>query len=213
MIQGLTRAASDPGSAVPSARALARWFVSLSTVLPARTPSRNRRTSLSVQDHITIGAGFRKRVTYLLDHPIRRRVPRDIEMQDLTTGALDNEEAVEQLKVDRPNREEVEGDDRFSVFCRNASHCFSERDTMQPPSERPQSPGAFIGTSPASWRQTCIDLEVATYSPPDCGGRKPANVEAPWDLGFADAGACSFWIAVVSCGLLALTDRTRRRGG
>jgi hypothetical protein len=37
-------------------------------------------------------------------------------MQDLTTGVLDNEEAVEQLKVDRRNREEVEGDDRFSVI-------------------------------------------------------------------------------------------------
>jgi hypothetical protein len=48
-----------------------------------------------------MGPGFRKCVPSLLDNPIRRRVSRNIQMQDLTTGVLDNEEAVEQSKVDR----------------------------------------------------------------------------------------------------------------
>jgi len=43
-------------------------------------------------------------------------VPRDIEVQDLTTGVLDHEEAVQQLKVDRRNRKEVDGDNGFSVI-------------------------------------------------------------------------------------------------
>ena len=74
----------------------------------------------------------------MLDHPIRRRVPRDIEMQDLTTGVLDNEQAVEQLKVDRRNCEEVEGHNRFSVILPKRQPLFPR---IAAPSDAPQIAG------------------------------------------------------------------------
>jgi hypothetical protein len=79
---------------------------------------------VSIEDHIPMGAGFRKRSSKLLDNPIRRWVPRDVEVQDLTTGVLDHEEAVQQLKLDRRNREEVEGDNCFSMILQKCQPTF-----------------------------------------------------------------------------------------
>ena len=71
------------------------WF---QTRCPQERRHRIVELRVSIQDHIAIGAGFRKRGTYLLDDPIRRWVPRDIEVQDLTTGVLDHEEVVQQIE-------------------------------------------------------------------------------------------------------------------
>jgi hypothetical protein len=65
-------------------------------------------------------------------------VPRDIEVQDPTTGVLDHEEAIQQLKLDRRNREEVEGDNRFSVILQKRQPTFPR---ITPPSNTPQIAG------------------------------------------------------------------------
>ena len=70
---------------------------------------------VSIQDHITIGASFRKRFTQLLDDPVRNGVPRHVEVQDLPTAVFDYEEAIEQLKRQRRYGEEVESDDYFTM--------------------------------------------------------------------------------------------------
>jgi hypothetical protein len=51
-------------------------------------------------------------------------VPRDVDVQDLTTGVLDHEEAVQQLKLDRRNGEEVEGDNCFSMILQKRQPTF-----------------------------------------------------------------------------------------
>src|SRR5215472_2771198 len=66
---------------------------------------------VSVQNHITIRRGLRKRFAPWLDDPVRTRVARHIVVQDLPTAVFDYEEAVEQLERQRRYGEEVESDD------------------------------------------------------------------------------------------------------
>ena len=70
---------------------------------------------LSVQNHITIRRGLRKRFAQLLDHPAGRRVPSHVKVQDLPAAVLDDEEALKQLERHRQHGEEVEGHDDFPV--------------------------------------------------------------------------------------------------
>ena len=116
MIQQLTTAASDPmlsGSILPE-RLPARSFRCQTRRLQER---RNGIVELdvSIQDHITIGARFRKCFAELLDHPVRTRVPRHVEVQDLPTAVFDYKEAVEELEHQRRDGEEVESDDSFTM--------------------------------------------------------------------------------------------------
>ena len=89
---------------------------------------------VAIEDDITIRASFGKGLAQLLDDPIRRWVPRDIEVQDLTTGVFDYEEAVQQFKIDRRNREEVKRDNRFSVILQKRQPTFLR---ITPPSNAP----------------------------------------------------------------------------
>jgi hypothetical protein len=92
----------------------------------------------------------------LLHNPIRRYVPRDIEVQDLTTGVLDHEEAVQQLKLDRRNREEVEGDNCFSMILQKCQPTFPR---ITPPSNTPQIAGdAAFGNDKTEFLQLTMIL-------------------------------------------------------
>jgi hypothetical protein len=51
----------------------------------------------------------------MLQDPLRSRVPSNVEVQDLPTCVLDNEEAVEQLEGHGRHGEEVESDDHLAV--------------------------------------------------------------------------------------------------
>jgi len=157
MIQELTAAASYPtfGSSILPGRSHARSFRCQACRLQERRHG-IVELRISIQDHITIGAGFRKRGTQLLDNPIRRWVPRDIEVQDLTPGVLDHEEAVQQLKGDRRNREEVEGDNRFSVILQKRQPLFPR---IAPTSDAPQIAGdRAFGNDKAEFLQLTMDL-------------------------------------------------------
>ena len=116
VIQQLTPAAFDPTLGRP--------------ILPGRLHARSLRCQtrrlqerrhaivelrVSIQGHITIGAGFRKRFAQLLDDPVRTGVPRHVEVQDLPTAVFDYEEAIEQLECQSRYGEEVESDDHFTM--------------------------------------------------------------------------------------------------
>ena len=57
----------------------------------------------------------RKSLAKLLRHPLTRRVPSYIEMQDAAPVVGDDKEAIEHLKGQRWDGEEVHGDDGFAV--------------------------------------------------------------------------------------------------
>jgi len=106
-------------------------------------------------------------------------------MQDLTTGVLDNKEAVEQSKVDRWNSEEVESDDRFSVILQKRQPLFpriaATSDTPQIASDR-----AF-GNDEAKLLQFAMDFRRA----PICiliGQAPDQNANLFGDLRSAPAG-------------------------
>src|SRR5215471_10602980 len=114
---------------------------------------------VAIEDDITIRASFGKGLAQLLDDPIRRWVPRDIEVQDLTTGVFDYEEAVQQFKIDRRNREEVKGNNRFSVILQKRQPTFLR---ITPPSNAPEIAGdAALGNDKAQFLQLTMDLGCA----------------------------------------------------
>jgi hypothetical protein len=130
-------------------------------------------------------------------------VLRDVEVQDLTTSVLDHEEAVQQSKVDRRNREEVEGDSRFSVILQERQPVFPR---ITPPSDAPQIAGdAAFGNDEAELLQLPLGrapIRILFCQAPDqqanlfgdlrpaaAGPRAPAPVEpetgaVPADDGF-----------------------------
>jgi hypothetical protein len=65
---------------------------------------------VAVEDDIAIRDCFGKRFTQLLDDPLRR-VPSNVEVQNLPTSVVDDEEAVQRFKGHRRHGEEVESDD------------------------------------------------------------------------------------------------------
>ena len=54
---------------------------------------------VAIEDDITIRASFGKGLAQLLDDPIRRWLPRDIEVQDLTTGGSITKKQYSNLKL------------------------------------------------------------------------------------------------------------------
>jgi hypothetical protein len=79
-----------------------------------------------------------------------------MERQDLTTGVLDNQAAVQPLKVDRRNREEVEGEDRFSVILQKRQPLFPR---IAATSDAPQIAGdRAFGNDEAKLLQLAMDL-------------------------------------------------------
>src|SRR5215831_15164495 len=69
-----------------------------------------------IQNGVAIGSRLRKSFAQLLHDPIGRWMPCPVEIKDPAALVLDDKEAVQQSKVDRRSREEVEGDNRFSVI-------------------------------------------------------------------------------------------------
>src|ERR1700676_289876 len=65
-----------------------------------------------------------ERFSQLLNDPIARRVPRDVEMQNAPTIMADDEKAVKNAESQRRNREEVHGGDRFSVIAEKCKPAF-----------------------------------------------------------------------------------------
>ena len=69
-----------------------------------------------VQNYITVRASVGKGLTQLLNDPLRSRVTRDVEVQDLPASMLDDEETVQQPKGHCRHREEVQSHDDFAVI-------------------------------------------------------------------------------------------------
>ena len=64
---------------------------------------------ISVQDEVLDRRLVREGLPELLDHPVRRWVGRDIEVEDLPATVLDDEESVEQTERGRRDDKEVHG--------------------------------------------------------------------------------------------------------
>ena len=71
---------------------------------------------VTIEDRVAIRAGLWERLAHLLDDPRRRRVTGDVEMQDLPSPMLDDEEALQQLERHRGHGEEVEGNDHLAMI-------------------------------------------------------------------------------------------------
>ena len=100
VIQELTAATSYPtlGSSILPVRTLVRFGVNPVACKNVVTESSNFASRSKITCRWEPASG--KRSPKLLHNPIRRWVPRNVEVQDLTTGALDHKEAVQQLKLD-----------------------------------------------------------------------------------------------------------------
>ena len=70
---------------------------------------------VAVEDDVTIRGRLGKSFPQLLDHPLRRRMGSNIEMQDPPPSMLGDDEAVQQLERHRRHREEVEGGDTLAI--------------------------------------------------------------------------------------------------
>jgi len=68
-----------------------------------------------VQNHVTVWASVGEGLTQLLEDPLRSRMSRHVEVQDLAASMRDDEEAVEQLEGHRRHGEEVERNDHLAV--------------------------------------------------------------------------------------------------
>lgn len=101
------------------------------TVLPGRRDARPLRLQtrvleevdevgielcVIVQDDVSVGTHFGKRLTQLLHDPICVRARGDVVVQKFAALMLDDEEAVKQLKGRRRHCEELERRDRFAVI-------------------------------------------------------------------------------------------------
>jgi hypothetical protein len=61
-----------------------------------------------IQDDVTIRASLGKGLTQLVDNPLRSRVSGHVEVQNLPTSVLDDEEAIQHLEGQRRHGEKVE---------------------------------------------------------------------------------------------------------
>ena len=80
---------------------------------------------VTIEDRVAIRAGLWERLAQLLDDPRRRRVTGDVEMQDLPSPMLDDEEAVQQLERHRGHGEEVEGNDHLAMILEEGQRAFT----------------------------------------------------------------------------------------
>jgi hypothetical protein len=121
---------------------------------------------------------------------MRRWVPRDIDVKDLTTGVLDNEETGQQLRVDRRNGEGVEGDNRSSVIRQKRQPTFPR---ITPPSNTPQIAGdTAFGNDKAEFLQLTINLgrspiRILIGQAPDQGRASSAILGRPRQAGSSNA--------------------------
>jgi hypothetical protein len=80
-----------------------------------QTRRRQKRNHVNIEfrivgeDQVSIWGSFGKRFAQLLDDPVRSRVTRNVEMQDLPSPMFDDQEAVQQPERHRGHGEEVEG--------------------------------------------------------------------------------------------------------
>src|ERR1051325_10090389 len=80
---------------------------------------------IAVQHHITIRAGTRKGLSQLLQHPLRSRVLRHVEMQDPAAAMFDEEETVEQLESYCRHGKEIQSNDRLAMVLQKREPTFS----------------------------------------------------------------------------------------
>src|SRR5215470_7891922 len=110
------------------------------TILPGRPWARSLRLQprcLQESDHVSVELGVpveddvtvRHRLgesfPQLLHDPLRRRVLRDVEMQNLPASVLDDEEAIQSLEGHGRHGEEVEGHNPFAVILEKAQPAFA----------------------------------------------------------------------------------------
>jgi len=116
VVQEFPPATSDPAlrySILPG-RANARPF-GLQT---SRLQERNDlmvELRVPIQNHVAVRASFGKGLAELLDHPLGCRMTGHVAVKDFPASVGDYEEAVEQLEGHRRHREEVHGNDDFTV--------------------------------------------------------------------------------------------------
>src|SRR5262249_54732472 len=71
---------------------------------------------ISVEDGVTVWTCLGQCFAELLHNPLGARVPSDVEVQDLSTPMLDDEETVQHLERDRRDGEEVECEDCLAMI-------------------------------------------------------------------------------------------------
>src|SRR5690242_11694328 len=140
MVQNLAANASHPafsGSVLP-------WRLDAG---PLRFQSRRlqKREDIGIEFRIAIRAGTRKGLSQLLQHPLRSRVLRHVEMQDPAAAMFDEEETVEQLECYRRHGEEIQSNDRLAMVLQKREPTFSRittrMDSPQIPSDGPLRDG------------------------------------------------------------------------
>ena len=100
------------------------------SVLPRAPPTRSHRFNaarlqegenlgtelcVAIKQDVTIRAGQWQSLAQLLDNPVGGRMFGAIEVQNSSSAAFNDKEAVESSKVQRRNRKEVEGGDHLAV--------------------------------------------------------------------------------------------------
>ena len=91
----------------------------------------------------------RRKITQLLEHPVARGVPSDVEVQK--PSVLNHEEAIQELESQPGNREEIKGGDRFPVIGgRNETIDWRDRRGLAASSEGIWRPCGRKPRSPAS---------------------------------------------------------------
>src|SRR4051794_19030008 len=93
---------------------------------------------VAVEDDVTVPGAFGKSLTQLLDHPLRRRMGSDVEVQDPPASVLDDEKAVQQFECHGWHGEEVEGSDYLSMVLEKAQPTLAR---VAPATNSPKIPG------------------------------------------------------------------------
>src|SRR5690242_10382995 len=114
------------------------------------------KDGIVIENRVAIRTGFRKRFAELLHDPIRRRMPRHVEMQDSATFVLDHEETVQHAEGRGRHREEVERDDRLAVVVKECEPFLAGIAT--PPCPREVAGDGSLRQHKAELLQFAVDL-------------------------------------------------------
>jgi hypothetical protein len=192
------------------------------TILP-RTPQRSADTfdfhrsnrggdlrsilGITIEDDEPRGRPRWKRFSQLLNDPQAGRVPGDVDVQDPSTGVVDDEEAVEHMEGDRWNREEVHRGDGFPMISKKGEPTFGRlrisRSPFHPTRDRslgeikaeheefPMYPRCSPGRVLGDYLEDQLPNFFRGPSPPDwrpdSGNQPPIQTESrsvPTDYGF-----------------------------
>ena len=92
---------------------------------------------IAIQDDVAVPTCFGEGFTQLLDYPLRIWMSGHVEVQNLPSIVLDNEEAIEELESRRRHGEEVERSDYLAVIRQECQPLLARVSTSSNASEIP----------------------------------------------------------------------------